>query len=312
MRYCAIFCLLFSYGFMLSLDNVYQDAVNKVKTWKIGKISESPFANFTENELLAYFSMDPTIPQLSEIPPEIDIKNTHTEKITSPVNFDAREKWPKCIHPVKNQGQCGSCYAHGSSEVISDRFCIHSDGKINIVIAPQDAVSCGRLLCNGCYGCVYPYLWMYWYYYGGVTEECFPYTGTEQDCVIRNSQCQNPNVPYKKYYIKGSSDKYTYLDIEKVKQEIMTNGPISAIMYVTPDYLLYKGGVFVPTTNKIIGSHLMKVIGWGKDEASGLDYWLLQDSSGINFGEKGFSKIKMGVLGIDSHMSWAMPDLSRV
>lgn len=48
-----------------------------------------------------------------------------------PDSFDWREKMPECIHAVRNQGKCGSCWAHSSSEVVSDRFCIHSNGKIN-------------------------------------------------------------------------------------------------------------------------------------------------------------------------------------
>lgn len=54
-----------------------------------------------------------------------------------PESFDWREKMPECIHPVRDQGRCGSCWAHSSSEVVSDRFCIHSKGKINTTFSPQ-------------------------------------------------------------------------------------------------------------------------------------------------------------------------------
>jgi len=32
------------------------------------------------------------------------------------------------------------------------------------------------------------------------------------------------------------------------------------------DYLSYRGGIYVPTTNKVIGSHAVKLIGWGHDD----------------------------------------------
>ena len=53
-----------------------------------------------------------------------------------PESFDAREEWPDCIHPIRNQGHCGSCWAFAGSEVLSDRFCIASYGKINVVLSP--------------------------------------------------------------------------------------------------------------------------------------------------------------------------------
>lgn len=53
-----------------------------------------------------------------------------------PDSFDWREKMSECIHPVRDQGHCGSCWAHSASEVVSDRFCIHSKGKIQETFSP--------------------------------------------------------------------------------------------------------------------------------------------------------------------------------
>lgn len=52
------------------------------------------------------------------------------EGLDLPESFDWREKEPDCIHPVRDQGHCGSCWAHSASEVVSDRFCIASDKKV--------------------------------------------------------------------------------------------------------------------------------------------------------------------------------------
>jgi len=59
-----------------------------------------------------------------------------------PDNFDSRVQWPGCIQGVRNQGNCGSCWAFSSSGFLSDRLCIHSEGQVNVTLAPQDMVSC--------------------------------------------------------------------------------------------------------------------------------------------------------------------------
>jgi len=88
-----------------------------------------------------------------------DIKNmlgllpSHIERtdvvssFSAPASFDAREKWPSCFWPVRDQGQCGSCWAHGLSESFSVRQC--SIGGNAVELSPQDAVSCDK----GDYGC---------------------------------------------------------------------------------------------------------------------------------------------------------------
>ena len=53
-----------------------------------------------------------------------------------PRNFDARERWPGCVGPIRDQLYCGSCWAFASSGMLGDRFCIQSQGQINVTLAP--------------------------------------------------------------------------------------------------------------------------------------------------------------------------------
>ncbi|EFC35250.1 predicted protein, partial [Naegleria gruberi] len=66
-----------------------------------------------------------------------------------PTQFDAREQWPQCIRSIKNQKNCGSCWAFSASSVLADRFCIKSGGKVNVDLSPQFMVSCSGQN-NGC------------------------------------------------------------------------------------------------------------------------------------------------------------------
>jgi C1A family cysteine protease len=47
-----------------------------------------------------------------------------------PENFDARTAWPQCksIGHIRDQSTCGSCWAFGAVEAMSDRLCIGSNG----------------------------------------------------------------------------------------------------------------------------------------------------------------------------------------
>ncbi len=60
-----------------------------------------------------------------------------TDNVTIPREFDARKNWPSCISigTLRNQGNCGACYAMAAVEVLEDRLCIqgsypHTLGKL--------------------------------------------------------------------------------------------------------------------------------------------------------------------------------------
>ncbi|KHJ84858.1 hypothetical protein OESDEN_15423 [Oesophagostomum dentatum] len=56
------------------------------------------------------------------------------EKI--PESFDAREQWPGCdsIKIIRDQANCGSCWAVSAASAMSDRVCIQSNGRIKVTI----------------------------------------------------------------------------------------------------------------------------------------------------------------------------------
>jgi len=92
-----------------------------------------------------------------------------------PDTFDARTQWPKCdsIGEIRDQANCGSCWAFGAVEAMSDRICIASGSKRNDKISAQDMVSC----CGSCgFGCEGGYLeaaWQWWQETGVVTGDLY-------------------------------------------------------------------------------------------------------------------------------------------
>lgn len=82
----------------------------------------------------------------NEIYPEAPVTAT-------PADFDPRAEWPEHIHEVRDQAQCGSCWAFGATEAFSDRIAIATSGATNVVLSPQDMVSCdtNNFGCDGGY-----------------------------------------------------------------------------------------------------------------------------------------------------------------
>ena len=66
---------------------------------------------------------------IDAIPENFDQAPLHSIELSDlPKNFDSREKWPECksISLIRDQSSCGSCWAFGAAEAMSDRVCIAS------------------------------------------------------------------------------------------------------------------------------------------------------------------------------------------
>ncbi len=119
-------------------------------TWEAHTVETNPLAGKTREDLLALVSTYMPEPKAAS---EFDMEPS----TALPTNFDPRTDatWKACVHPIRDQAQCGSCWAFGSSEALSDRFC--KAGK-DVVLSPQDLVSCDY---NN-YGCDGGYLNLAW------------------------------------------------------------------------------------------------------------------------------------------------------
>eukprot|EP00163_Fabomonas_tropica_P011642 TRINITY_DN2241_c0_g1_i1.p2 TRINITY_DN2241_c0_g1~~TRINITY_DN2241_c0_g1_i1.p2 ORF type:complete len:360 (+),score=102.51 TRINITY_DN2241_c0_g1_i1:59-1081(+) len=234
--------------------------------------------------------------------------------MNTPAQFDSRQQWPGCIGPILNQARCGSCWAFGAVEAISDRLCIASGTNASYVqLAALDLVACDHGFFsgeNGCQGGQLGAAWDWARKEGIVTEACLPYgvaeggpiptcAPTAQPCMppsfvptpACNKTCANgANYEQDKHKI---STVYSLGSAEAMAQEIATNGPIEAAFTVYADFPSYKSGVYKQTSQQVLGGHAIKIIGYGTE--NGEDYWLVQNSWTTTWGDKGYFKILRGV-----------------
>lgn len=81
-----------------------------------------------------------------QLPVKISSRTLMDEDV--PDKFDSRENWPSCpsLKEVRDQSNCGSCWAFGAVEAMSDRACIASLNKDTPHISANDLLSC----CSNC------------------------------------------------------------------------------------------------------------------------------------------------------------------
>jgi len=212
------------------------------------------------------------------------------EFITLPTSFNSVDKWPKCNWEILNQGHCGSCWAFGAAESLSNRFC--TQFGVLVELSPQYLVSCdwGSYGCNGGFP---GQAWRYMRDDGLPTLDCVPYTsgssGSSGSCP---SSCANGDEM--KFY-KAASE-YSLSSIDDIKTDIANHGPVEAAFSVYQDFMTYKSGIYEHKSGKYLGGHAIKIVGWG--EQDGTPYWIVANSWGTGWGMEGYFWIAMDQCGI--------------
>jgi hypothetical protein len=91
---------------------------------------------------------------------------------------------------------------------------------------------------------------------------------------------------------------YSWVQGERaIQEQLARNGPAVAWFKVFDDFLHYKSGVYSPTSEKFLGNHIVKLVGYGVE--NGKKYWLLQNSWTTAWGDEGYVKIERGVNACD-------------
>ena len=96
--------------------------------------------------------------------------------------------------------------------------------------------------------------------------------------------------------------------VHKIKAEIHQRGPVACTVNAEP-LRDYEGGILDDESASTSSNHIVSIVGFGKDDDTGKDYWIIRNSWGEYWGEMGFARIAMGknMIGIEDHVAWATP-----
>ena len=252
---------------------------------------------------------------------DIPLKTKFSKELSDlPESFDLRDKFPNCetLKEIRDQSKCGSCWAFGSVETMSDRICIYSDQKLQIRLSALHLISCCDTCGNGCFGGYPSSAFDYWKRKGipsggnyNDKSTCKPYF--LPPCEDHPNKCidyvDTPNCEDKcqdEYPIPLNEDLnfakeiYSISGEENIMKEIYTEGPVATLMIDFTDFSSYKTGIYQHVTGEACGIHCIKIIGWGVE--NGIKYWIMQNSWGENWGEKGYFRMLRGTneCGIES------------
>jgi len=232
------------------------------------------FSDLTPEEFKAGF--------LTYVPSENPVPDEEREipSVEAPLaSIDWRSKG--VVTPVKDQGRCGSCWAFSATEAIESYA--KMSGKYSLIqLSPQQINSCDRND-GGCNGGNTETAYRYVKSVGGLERESdYPYTSGSTG---RTGSCQ---FQASKIAVKITG----YVAVrsgESNLQSALNKGPVSVCL-AAESFQYYNSGILKSCAPPV--DHCVQAVGYNSGYST--PYWIVRNSWGTSWGEKGYIRIMMG------------------
>jgi cathepsin L len=242
------------------------NAAGKSYTLAMNAYGDMTFEDFSR-KVLGYKPANTSAPQ------------THVMSGNAASSVDWRKEG--IVNAVKNQGQCGSCWAFSAIASLESANA-QSTGKLPN-LSEQQLVDCSGSYGNmGCNGGLMDNAFNYLIKSskGDDSESAYPYKGVDGSCSFDKSA------------IAGTLSSFTDIPQgnEKALEDAASQHVVSVAIAVENDFMFYSGGVYDSTSCKGKQlNHGVAVVGYEDGQ-----YWIVRNSWGASWGEQGYIRMKMG------------------
>jgi len=258
----------------LLVTKEYAENLKRKVEWQVAEYENNIFKDWTDEEFRGSLGMkDNSFEEnfASQNPVLGDSQNEN--------NVDTQDwSMSNCIHEIRDQGKCGSCWAFSTASIISDKCCLK--GNDHGWLSVQEMLSCTSGT-GGCDGSGRQDGFNYAAENGLVPDSCYPYSGSVSKC---EKSCQDGKSWDDSHVCKCKNVRTCKGEDGMIA--CLKDGPIQAGMTVYKDFSYYSGGIYKwDGESKEEGKHAIKLVGYGPG------YWKCANSWGDKWGENGYFKI---------------------
>lgn len=191
------------------------------------------------------------------------------------------------VAPAEYQGACGSCYAFATVALVESYYAIKNNLTNKVVkLSEQQIVDCSKSFGN--HGCL-----------GGLFENTFDYlisSGLEREAIYPY-KTQEGKCQFKKSAALAKISGYRRLGDDEVliRDTVARTGPVAIAIQACGSLENYMGGIYEDQEcgrKNVVLNHAVVITGYGTE--NGRDYWIVKNSWGHWWGEKGFFRIRRG------------------
>lgn len=276
------------------LDNdKYIEYINSLnKTYKLGHNKYSGMNQDEFRELAGFkTNIESFKYNLLGLQKNLNFSTNITYSTSPPTFVDWRTK--NVVTPVKDQGQCGSCWSFSNTGALEGAYALKYDKLLSF--SEQELVDCSNLKNGGpnmgCNGGQISQTMDWIGKNGGLcTESDYPYfSGTTQSGGACNSKLCEAVV---------GSTVISHTDVDPNSDDAMMDALVKQPVSVGIEadqraFQLYSSGVFTDSCGTSI-DHAVLLVGYGHDNATDLDYYILKNSWGVTWGDQGYIYIGKG------------------
>jgi len=282
---------------------IFEENMKEIRThnadgsWAYKK-GVNQFTDVTKEEFRAYNRYE----KAKNLPPATEVRKAAPDASVPPTKDWRLATNPRVLTSIKNQGMCGNCWAHSATESMEAYFAMLT-GQLP-VLSTQQITSCTSFM-NGCGGGDATAAWVYVNSTEGLTSEwAYPFVDIFAASMSKGATapCKDISKEFKPFNwvnmlsevgIEGYGTVSPSNNADAAKEALANKGPMS-ISVASLGWQHYESGVYQNNGNSTDDwqiDHAVQMVGYGSDETSGKDYWIVRNSWSTLWGEEGFIRL---------------------